>query len=655
MRMTGSLFSLEIAGYRPLGNAVVSLSSQGTQLPTSGVISVGSQEAQMLNVSAPGLLCLIEGEVTIHELVFDASSQPSSFAADVAGTCNGYSITLQLRGQSTVEYGGLDFPRWELWSEPLFGTANDPRPVMVTGHGTKVPQIVTARIDPSPGDFVVMHGANTCAGRTLGHMESCSVTVACTPRDFLPESRLVVETQPAEATTSLHLSATGVRQNGTGQFFSRSGRVMDTRSGLGVRKGVVGPKGVVTLKVTGKNDIPTSGVSAAVFNVTVTGATASSFVTAYPAGATRPTASNINFPAGFTGSNLVTVPLGANGSASFFNNTGSTHLIADLVGIYSGVPILEVSELGADYTPTVPERVLDSRSDWGVRLGPGYYASIPLDYGSFSSDITAFVVNVTATGGTGSGFLSAVSFDPADSAPTTSTVNYVKGGTAATLTTVGSSLAYADDGSGPYPTFYVANSTSASVHVIVDVVGFYFREGAETGLRFRSLAPTRILDTRSDLAAAAIPTAPAAPAVITAPLSVAGWDTYALAGNLTGVAPSASTYLRMWGPDPMPGISNLNLAPGVTRANAAFSEVDNANVYRLINAKGTVEVLYDVSGTFELFPGSPQQLAGVPVPTSTSLLSRRSAASADLSQRAPLRLPQLKGTSLGAPRPLATP
>ncbi|MFE7960764.1 hypothetical protein, partial [Streptomyces sp. NPDC057413] len=77
-------------------------------------------------------------------------------------------------------------------------------------------------------------------------------------------------------------------------------RLMDTRSGIGVAAGKVGPGGTVTLQVTGREGIPATGVSAVVLNVTATGPTASSFVSVHPNGTPRTSASNLNFTAGRT-------------------------------------------------------------------------------------------------------------------------------------------------------------------------------------------------------------------------------------------------------------------------------------------------------------------------------------------------------------------
>lgn len=106
-------------------------------------------------------------------------------------------------------------------------------------------------------------------------------------------------------------------------------RVLDTRpSGLPLGQGEVR-----TLTVGGVGGVPT-WANAVVLNLTGTEPTAGSFVTAWPAGVTRPVASSLNLGAGETVPNLVVVPLGAGGAISLFNNLGQVHLVADVVGWY---------------------------------------------------------------------------------------------------------------------------------------------------------------------------------------------------------------------------------------------------------------------------------------------------------------------------------
>ncbi len=113
-------------------------------------------------------------------------------------------------------------------------------------------------------------------------------------------------------------------------------RLLDTRYGTGSPGGPVGPNSGIALQVTGRGGVPASGVSAVVLNLTAVDNTTNSFVTVYPNGAARPLASNLNPIAGRITSNLVTVPVGTNGQILLFNAFGSTDLVADVFGWYSG-------------------------------------------------------------------------------------------------------------------------------------------------------------------------------------------------------------------------------------------------------------------------------------------------------------------------------
>jgi hypothetical protein len=110
-------------------------------------------------------------------------------------------------------------------------------------------------------------------------------------------------------------------------------RILDTRSGIGGWAGRVGAGQSIDLAVAGRTGIPAAARSA-VFNVTVTQSDAAGYVTVYPCGSPVPTASNVNFNAGETRANQVTVDLGAGGKACFFTNA-NTNIIADLTGYLS--------------------------------------------------------------------------------------------------------------------------------------------------------------------------------------------------------------------------------------------------------------------------------------------------------------------------------
>jgi hypothetical protein len=119
-------------------------------------------------------------------------------------------------------------------------------------------------------------------------------------------------------------------------------RVLDTRADIGVTvdgqfagEGPVTPGGTLDLIVTGRGGVPLSGVSAVVLNVTVTGPTASGYLTAWPTGSTRPFASNLNFVAYQTVPNLVIVKVGNSGAVSLFNSAGHSDVVVDVVGWFA--------------------------------------------------------------------------------------------------------------------------------------------------------------------------------------------------------------------------------------------------------------------------------------------------------------------------------
>lgn len=112
-------------------------------------------------------------------------------------------------------------------------------------------------------------------------------------------------------------------------------RIMDTRLSNDEHFGQVQPNQSVTLKVAGTALVPASA-DAVVLNVTVPTPQGGGYVTAYPADATRPNASSINFVARqSTIPNLVTVKVSAQGEVTFYNGaTAPVDLIADLAGWY---------------------------------------------------------------------------------------------------------------------------------------------------------------------------------------------------------------------------------------------------------------------------------------------------------------------------------
>ncbi|MFE5721622.1 hypothetical protein [Streptomyces erythrochromogenes] len=111
-------------------------------------------------------------------------------------------------------------------------------------------------------------------------------------------------------------------------------RLLDTRDGTGARAGAVRGGSIVSLQVAGVEGVPLTGVTAVVLNVTVTNPTEAGHLIVHPHGTGRPGVSNLNFTPGQTVSNLVVVPV-VDGRVTFFNNSGSVDVIADLNGWFT--------------------------------------------------------------------------------------------------------------------------------------------------------------------------------------------------------------------------------------------------------------------------------------------------------------------------------
>ena len=79
-----------------------------------------------------------------------------------------------------------------------------------------------------------------------------------------------------------------------------------------------------------------ANATAVVLNLTATGATADTYLTVYPTGSVRPTASNVNPGRGQTVANLVTATVGADGSVTIYNNAGATDVVVDVQAWFAG-------------------------------------------------------------------------------------------------------------------------------------------------------------------------------------------------------------------------------------------------------------------------------------------------------------------------------
>ncbi|MGB6057927.1 MAG: hypothetical protein WBF71_06645 [Microthrixaceae bacterium] len=238
-------------------------------------------------------------------------------------------------------------------------------------------------------------------------------------------------------------------------------RLTDTRAGRVTVDGQEQAEGAFwgarPVQVTGRAGIPSTGVSAVVLNLTVTGAVGDGYSTVYPSGVTRPPTSSLNFVKAGTRANLVIVNVGASGSVELFNSVGSDAIV-DVLGWFP---------TGSDYSPLVPSRLVDTRqgrptSD-GREAGGGAFAgtdSFPVaGRAGVPADAGAVILNVTVTGSGTGGYTT--EFPAGERLPRASNLNYSKGQSVANLVVARVGI----DG-------HVNVFNNGPAHVIIDVFGW---------------------------------------------------------------------------------------------------------------------------------------------------------------------------------------
>jgi len=242
-------------------------------------------------------------------------------------------------------------------------------------------------------------------------------------------------------------------------------RILDTRNGTGAPTAVVGPAATLTFTVAGVGGVPANATAVAM-NLTVTDTTAASYLTAWPAGATQPLASVLNWATGATVPNLAIIPVGKSGQVSVFNSAGSTDVIADVVGYFGPVGVTTGDRL----TPLTPARILDTRNGTGgptAPIGPAATRSVTvLGVGGVpASGVGAVVLTVTVTNTTAPSFLT--TWPAGATMPLASTLNWVAGQTAPNLDILGPGTA------GQVSLYNNVGSTDA----VADVSG-WFNDGS---------------------------------------------------------------------------------------------------------------------------------------------------------------------------------
>lgn len=473
-----------------------------------------------------------------------------------------------------------------------------------------ISQALTLQVDPTgSGTFPIANydvawgdGATTSQGYMATHTYAQAGTYSVVVT--------AVDTHGRTASTTVKATVAGSDYTPYGPV-----RLLDTRIGTGAAAHAVAPRGVLKLKVTGAgsvaNPIPL-GITAVVLNVTVVSPSQAGVLTVYPdetatgAGQSAPSTSNLNFVAKQLVPNLVTTTVGPNGVVDLFNNSsGSTQLVADVVGYYR-------QQAGSQYVSLVPQRILDTRTGAGAGIKEvvpaGGSVTFSVQYLGQLADpndvptVTAVAMNLTAVNGSAGGFLTA--YPAGEPLPNASNVNYPAHQDIANMTIVPV---------GTNNDITIHNSSTGTVELVADADGYFtttrgFAAGTYTASEFEPSAylpmatPYRWLDTRTGYGPLVGGTSTTYP--FTDDPFVDG-----VVMNATVAEPTASGFLTVFPGDATSGVpnaSNINFLSGHDTPNmvivspGTFADPGGKHyIGAYLSGKGKANLVADVFGLFE--------------------------------------------------------
>ena len=278
------------------------------------------------------------------------------------------------------------------------------------------------------------------------------------------------------ATANIVFDVTGYFANdSTGATFHSitPGRVLDSRISLGAR--VFHSRVKQSFAVAGHFGIPSTAV-AVTGSVAVVGQTAGGNVTVAPrltSGAV-PSTSTINFPAGDTRANGITVALGPGGKLDAMYWSGGTtataNIVFDVTGYFAG------DSTGATFHAITPGRVLDSRLSLGATV---FYTKVKHSFAvaghaGVPTNAVAVTGNVAVVDQTRGGSITLAPTLTSGAVPATSTINFPSGDIRASGITVPLGPG------GKLDAMYRAASPSNAerTDIVFDVTGYFAKDPA---------------------------------------------------------------------------------------------------------------------------------------------------------------------------------
>ncbi len=228
----------------------------------------------------------------------------------------------------------------------------------------------------------------------------------------------------------------------------------------------IGPNTSTPVTVTGTATGVPANATAVVVNTTAAHGTATSFLTVYPAGVTRPTASNVDFMADHVVGNRVTVGVGTYGRIEIYNHTGTVKVDVDVDGYYTGS-----GGTGSAFVPITPVRITDTRvPNNGTPIPANTSEEFNLSTTASGIPTAALAVagNFAVVAGDAPGYLTV--YPKSDTTvPVASDVNW-----AANQFPAVANFTVADTaGTGSVKVY---NSHGATINVVIDAFGYFVRQ-----------------------------------------------------------------------------------------------------------------------------------------------------------------------------------
>lgn len=273
------------------------------------------------------------------------------------------------------------------------------------------------------------------------------------------------------------------------------------------------------------------------------------------------------------------------------------------------------------YTPLKSARLLDTRPGSPLAAGKSLTLTVAGKGGVPTTGVSAVVVNLTATGATSGGFMTA--YPTGGTRSNVSSINFLTGVSRANIATV-------PLGTGTSAGKISVYNSAGSVDVVVDVVGYYANTAstATLGSEFDVPDPERLADTRGDSEGQLAPQEsldirldfnPDANKTVTA-----------VAVNVTAVGAKSSGYLTAYDGGTLPGTSTLNFVNGNATPNLAVVKTGHCTsadcsaaeklkvAFSVYNgSKAGVDVIVDLVGIYykdgtvglRFYPNAPRRIS----------------------------------------------